>query len=72
MSFSDMDLQRLKETLANPEEDLDWMYTGPQGDKFSALLCRLEAAEKFIHSHDSGCAGAGCVEYKAWRKSKGE
>lgn len=72
MSFTDRDLDRLKERLDDAYYGLKDPIT--QGG-LCDLIARLEAAEKLITEecdcNDEGHADA-CSQYKAWLKSKSD
>lgn len=64
MIFSDDDLKRLKEGKLPIQA----------GQKFAALLARLEAAEKALNRAERHHNAFHCVfdeHYKAWRKACG-
>lgn len=70
MTFTDDELKRLKADLLNPEASVIL-----NGDDISAILARLEAAEKCVQEHfGHGVLDCepNCTVYEAWRKAKGD
>lgn len=74
--FTDEDLKRLKDTLADPDQNLDWMYAVRDGfvdDKYKALVRRLEAAEKALQLRINGFGGFVFEDaVEAWRRVSGK
>lgn len=74
MSFSDNDLKRFEENLADSKA---WPHGGitTSSEILEALLARLEAAERYIQTCRDLCCDVYHKDqadaYRAWCKSKG-
>lgn len=66
MTFTDDDLERLKES----DHDHGWHRI--RFEEVDALLARLEAAEKCIPYHECQDDLSTCPHLEAWRKASGK
>jgi hypothetical protein len=72
VTFTDDDLKRLKDHFNGMPHYID-IPASQEPVNLSALLARLEAAERFTkHVIDLTPDYSGCIRYKAWRKAAGK